>query len=1083
MRWIALLAAGLVLVAASARAEEPAKGWLGVQLRDITKEEADALGWEGPRGAKLLKTVPGGPAEKAELLPDDILLSADGVEVENMAGLVATVSGKAPGAEIKLRLLRGGKEKRLAVTLGLRPPELARAAPKDAPILQLDTGGHMGLIRNLAFTPDGKYIVSAGHDKVIRVWDWRAGRTVRTIRGQSGPGDEGKIYAMALSPDQRWLAVGGWIKAPGVMGSVIRLYDFSSGELKALLKGHANAVLDLAFSPNGKWLISSSGVTDNNAIIWDVGGKRLLHRLQGHRDMINGARFTPDGERAVTASLDQTLRLWSVADGTLIKEMTGHKNKLFSLAVSSMDGAIASGDLSGEIRLWDGKTGALKKVLGNQGGMVTSLSFAPGGRLLLATCGDAGCGAKQRVFDVASGKLLTAYAEHDNALSASAFSPEGALAATGGGSQYPINIWNLRTGATKAILKGAGRGAWAVGFAAGGLGVAWGTTGRYTSHNNRGSLEIGLRLPGADAALAEPEPVKSDGGWVRANASFGAFSLQHRKGGEYGFDAILDVLKDGKTTGVSIERGSTDGYDHRSYSFTPDGKTIISGGSNGILTAYSLDGKTIGDYVGHEGDVWAVAPSPDGRFLVSGAADQTVRLWNLKTRELLVTIFRGEDGEWVMWTPQGYYAGSPGADKIVGWQINKGAENAADYVTAEQLRKHLNRPDIVAKAIQLASAEEAVRTSYGTEFKLSDLLAHPAPRLRIVSPAADSAVKTTAGVNVTVALDATPDPVTRIRIQVNGRQLDDFLPEDGPSFAAGDHPFPVPLAKGKNTIVVTALNEIGWSKVQDGTLTLTNESEGDLDKRGTLYILAIGVTKYPGVANMCRPKESCDLNFTGEDATAFADEMEKRLGALHNKVVRRVLVNSGAAADAPTAANIIDALGILRSAEANDTVAVFLSGHGVNDGPNYRFVPTDAAFADGVIKPSSIVPWYAIEEAIDGAKGRRLLFIDTCHSAGAYNQRLGNAAYYANILAYSSARWDQEALESETVKHGLFTYALVEGMAGAADLNHDGRVDTAELAEYLRKRVPELAAKLKAEQEPQFFRGRDAEIYPLAAQH
>ncbi|MFY9877529.1 MAG: hypothetical protein WAL20_18105, partial [Rhodomicrobium sp.] len=62
-----------------------------------------------------------------------------------------------------------------------------------------------------------------------------------------------------------------------------------------------------------------------------------------------------------------------------------------------------------------------------------------------------------------------------------------------------------------------------------------------------------------------------------------------------------------------------------------------------------------------------------------------------------------------------------------------------------------------------------------------------------------------------------------------------------------------------------------------------------------------------------------------------------------------------------------------------------------------------------------------IEEAVDGAKGRRLLFIDTCHSAGAYNERLGNAAYYANILAYSSARWDQEALESEVFKHGLFT--------------------------------------------------------------
>jgi hypothetical protein len=85
--------------------------------------------------------------------------------------------------------------------------------------------------------------------------------------------------------------------------------------------------------------------------------------------------------------------------------------------------------------------------------------------------------------------------------------------------------------------------------------------------------------------------------------------------------------------------------------------------------------------------------------------DQTVRLWNLKTRELIVTLFNGSDGEWVMWTPQGYYTGSPGADKIIGWQINKGPDQLPDYVGADQLRQYLNRPNIVEKAIILASAE------------------------------------------------------------------------------------------------------------------------------------------------------------------------------------------------------------------------------------------------------------------------------------------------------------------------------------------------------------------------------------------
>ena len=183
--------------------------------------------------------------------------------------------------------------------------------------------------------------------------------------------------------------------------------------------------------------------------------------------------ITPDGQRAVTGGNDDTLRLWSVADGVLLKKMIGHGDKVYSLAVSPKDGGIASGDRSGEIRLWDGKTGALKKVLANQGGHVGSLRFSPDGRLLLSACAASGCKA-QRIYDVASGKELTAYAMHDNAVTASAFSPDGSLVATGGGENEAIHIWDPRTGETKAVLKGTGSPGWAVGFSADGRGIAWG---------------------------------------------------------------------------------------------------------------------------------------------------------------------------------------------------------------------------------------------------------------------------------------------------------------------------------------------------------------------------------------------------------------------------------------------------------------------------------------------------------------------------------------------------------------------------------------------------------------------------------
>ena len=160
---------------------------------------------------------------------------------------------------------------------------------------------------------------------------------------------------------------------------------------------------------------------------------------------------------------------------------------------------------------------------------------------------------------------------------------------------------------------------------------------------------------------------------------------------------------------------------------------LISGGANGVLTAYGLDGKKIGEFVGHEGDVWAVAPSPDGRYLVSGSADQTVRLWDLKTRELLVTIFRGADGEWVIWTPEGFYTGSPGGAKIVGWQINQGPDKAARYITAGQLRKALHRPDLVDGQDRGRSGRPCERGRGQAQYRRA-VRKSQAPEVAILSP-------------------------------------------------------------------------------------------------------------------------------------------------------------------------------------------------------------------------------------------------------------------------------------------------------------------------------------------------------------
>src|SRR5262249_6237542 len=157
------------------------------------------------------------------------------------------------------------------------------------------------------------------------------------------------------------------------------------------------------------------------------------------------------------------------------------------------------------------------------------------------------------------------------------------------------------------------------------------------------------------------------------------------------------------------------------------------------------------------------------------------------------------------------------------------------------------------------------------------------------------------GALIKIAIESTPDPVKAIRVQVNGRQVDDKTPDIGSGgFAAGEHLLDVPLSGGRNEVRITLTNDIG-EKAE--ARTRTHEGEGELDKRGILYILAVGVDKYTTLGRSCgeNGKQSCDLRFSGADARALVAAAEQRLAPAHTKVVKRVLVNGAEGRDAPTA--------------------------------------------------------------------------------------------------------------------------------------------------------------------------------------
>ena len=309
------------------------------------------------------------------------------------------------------------------------------AGSAEKPVLVIDPGGHKAIINDVIFTRDGRYLVSASNDKTIRVWDVRTGGISRVIRGQIGAGDDGKIYAAALSPDNEWLAVGGFMAT--YTGSnaqevgAIRLYHFPTGRLAGLLKGHGSVVDSLAFSPDSRFL--ASGSSDKTVRVWEVSRKRAVHTLEEHKNDIYALAWFPDGKRLISGSDDHTLMIWDPKTGQRLKTLTGHGDRVRSVAVSPDGRHIVSGSDDKTLRLWDGRSGAFVKVLAEQNQTVDSLSFSPDGREILTGHGNGSGACENNLFTVPQGKKRLSFTRHDNIVRATAISPDGRLAATGGG--------------------------------------------------------------------------------------------------------------------------------------------------------------------------------------------------------------------------------------------------------------------------------------------------------------------------------------------------------------------------------------------------------------------------------------------------------------------------------------------------------------------------------------------------------------------------------------------------------------------------------------------------------------------------
>jgi WD40 repeat protein/serine/threonine protein kinase len=475
--------------------------------------------------------------------------------------------------------------------------------------------GPIDVIYSLAFSPDGRRVVSVGVDGTMHVWDVAGGREVATLGGTLAV-----TTGVAFSPDGRLLASAA-SSTPSGPGEV-RIWDLSAGRQLLTITGPVGGCQALAFSPHGERLASIG--LGQDVTFWDTATGRALVTLPGHASLPSfrtGLAFSPDGTHLAAAGEDGA-KIWDATpgpevlilrrpapilglayspDGTRLasddgpgivslREAATGRDRLtlsepnvspdsivFGLAFSRDGARLAAGQggrSSGKVTIWDARTGRVEGTLKGHTGPVVDVAFSPDGTRLASASHD----KTATVWDAATWAALRTLATHGDVVNGVAFSPDGTRLATASRDKT-LKLWDAATGRELRTL-GGHEGS---------------VTGLAFSPDGRRLASVGGRGEGSSS------------------------------GPPLGEAKVWEV-----TTGreiLSLPRSADLPY---AVAFSPDGRLLATAGEGRIVRVWdAATGRERLALRGHDAAVMRLAFSPAGRSLASAGQDRTLRVWDV----------------------------------------------------------------------------------------------------------------------------------------------------------------------------------------------------------------------------------------------------------------------------------------------------------------------------------------------------------------------------------------------------------------------------------------------------------------------
>jgi|GEM_PF-1021325 len=904
----------------------------------------------------------------------------------------------------------------------------------------------------LELSPDGRYIVTVGKDSAARLWELSSGDCVnvyREIEKLCGPA--------SFSPD------GALIASISNEGSIV-LWERESGSVKRKLKAPESSLGSLSFSINGRYL--ASGASTGSIYIWDMRSGDLSATLRESSCQIRCIAFSPDSTHLASGGRDgkkdasrRSIRIWNLKHRSCERVISGNSSQMRAIAFSPDGRSLAAVVEGFRILVKDVltlRTVMTLKLIMKSNEMIQCLRFSPDGKYLVVSgsrgsiarwdCSDGRCvnsladtrTMEQSVdsiafsrdgsvlftsiasgnilaWDLKDGRLIAEMKGQVGKINRMDVSPDGRYLASGG-SQGVLNLWDISTGKLSRALQERG--------------------------NDKFIYDLAFSPDGSRIAMvgSESENQAGDSRTDRQDSKVGTGRPRQ----------IMKVwdLANGRSATVSDHIGSRLHF-YYAVAFSPDSRYIAFGGLNTGIKIYDCEKSSIVRRLANQSSVVIELFYVPGRSLMLSAGhDGEIRLWSTDSWELLASLIHFCDDQWVTYTPEGYFDCSEKGKDYIGWTV--GMSHYPFW--------HFYDEFYCPNLFTILMSGESIRKRHDLRRGFSI-----PPDLAIRAPGKGQHLDSES-VEVQLQVTDRGGGVSDIRFYHQGKRI------DGGKISAGKQEkdevrtitFPVQLLKGANVIRAAAYSADHTVESRPAEVMVYHDEQEPPGGKaaGTQYVLAVGINRY---------RESLlDLGSARQDAEAVAACLRARCANMFRELNITTLYDLSA-----TKENIIKALEDLkRKAGPADEVVLFFSGHGdISPGDDeYYFIPSDFAIKGdvGSMYRNGGVSAGALGTLCGDIKARKILVMfDSCHSGRAATafQKMSEIKAIRMLakstgLHIATASTDvQTAGEVGDLGHGIFTYAILEGLSGKADSDKDSIITVLELLPFIGVEVERLSEK------------------------